>query len=254
MINNLDAVFVASNWGKQVLLENNITTKIVVSPLAANTSVFNKALYDQKNDDKYIFINIGKWEIRKGHDFLVEAFNAAFTENDNVELWMLNHNFFLSNAENKIWCDLYTQSKLGNKIKIFPRQNTHQDLAKIISLADCGIFPARAEGWNNEILEVMAMDKPVITTNYSAHTEYCTKENSYLIDIDSLCSAKDNKFFNGFGQWAHLGQKQLDQTVDYMRLVYSNNIRNNQNGLETAQSYSWNNTAKIIGDELYADS
>lgn len=254
MINNLDVVFVASKWGKQVLLDNDITTEIVVSPLAVNTNIFQKVLTTNKDNDKYVFINIGKWELRKGHDFLIEAFNNAFTEQDNVELWMLNHNFFLTENEQKIWQNLYLKSKLGSKIKIFPRQKTHQDLAQIINLADCGIFPARAEGWNNEILEVMAMDKPIITTNYSAHTEYCTDKNSYLINIDSLCDAKDDKFFNGFGQWALLGDHQLEQTTEYMRLVYSENIRNNPEGLRTAKSYSWKNTAKIIGDSLYANS
>jgi glycosyltransferase involved in cell wall biosynthesis len=254
MINNLDVVFVASKWGKTVLENNNITIPIVVSPLAVNSEIFKSTLSTNKDPNKYVFINIGKWEIRKGHDILVEAFNAAFNETDNVELWMLNHNFFLSSAEIKIWENLYTQSKLGSKIKILPRQKTHQDLAQIINLSDCGIFPARAEGWNNEILEVMAMNKPIITTNYSAHTEYCTAENSYLIDIDQLCAAKDDKFFTGNGEWEFLGRKQIEQMVEYMRLVYSKDIRNNPKGLETSKSYTWQNTAKIIGDSLYANS
>lgn len=254
MINNLDIVFVASNWGKEILLQNNITCNIVVSPLAVNLSVFQKFITPFKDNDKYIFINIGKWEVRKGHDFLIEAFNKAFNQTDNVELWMLNHNIFLSDAENKIWQNLYLNSKLGEKIKIWPRQKTHEDLAKIINLADCGIFPARAEGWNNEILEVMAMDKPIIATNYSAHTEYCTSDNSYLVSIDNLCSARDDKFFDGFGEWAHLGQNQMDQTVEYMRMVYDKNIRNNSQGVNSAKQYNWENTAKIIGDALYANT
>ena len=51
-------------------------------------------------------------------------------------------------------------------------------------MADCGLFPARAEGWNLELLEMMACGKQVIATNYSAHTEFCTKENSILIESD----------------------------------------------------------------------
>lgn len=252
-MNNTDCVFVASKWAKEILESNNIKTKIVVSPLAVDTMVFKPILNTERKDNTYRFINIGKWEIRKGHDFLVEAFNAAFTEDDNVELWMMNHNPFLNEQQNSVWHNLYSSSKLKDKIKFIPRVDKHSDVARIISQTDCGIFPARAEGWNNEILEVMAMNKPVITTNYSAHTEYCEQNNSFLIDIDRLCPAKDDHFFrHGFGQWADLGSAQMEQTIEHMRYVYKNNIRTNQNGLEVAQQYTWNNTADIISQELFS--
>jgi glycosyltransferase involved in cell wall biosynthesis len=115
---------------------------------------------------------------------------------------------------------------------------------------DCGIFPARAEGWNNEILEVMALNKPIITTNYSAHTEYCTKHNSFLIDVDGLTNADDGKFFNNEGQWANLGKNQMDQTVEHLQKVYKDNIKSNPSGLETIKKYTWDNTASIIKTEM----
>jgi len=247
-MNNTDVTFVASEWAKKVLEDNGVKAKIVVSPLAVDTSIFKPVL--RNPNPNFTFINIGKWELRKGHDILVEAFNAAFTDKDNVELWMMNHNIFLTDQENKIWQNLYKNSKLGNKIKIVDRVATHTQLADVIALADCGVFPARAEGWNNEILEVMAMNKPIITTNYSAHTEYCTKDNSYLVEIDKLSVANDGKWFNGFGEWADLGKNQFEQLVNHMREVYSKGIRSNLNGLETAKKYTWNNTANIIYSEL----
>jgi glycosyltransferase involved in cell wall biosynthesis len=251
-INNLDVVFVASKWGKNVLQNNGIKTKIVVSPLAVDTQIFTDHEHPKQfTKDTYKFVNIGKWEIRKGHDFLLEAFNNAFTENDDVELFMINHNPFLSAQENQIWVEMYKNSKLGNKITPIARVPTHLDLAKFIRDMDCGFFPARAEGWNNEILEVMALNKPVITTNYSAHTEYCTQDNAFLIDIDELTLAEDGKFFNGEGKWANLGDKQMDQAVEYLRKVYNNNIKTNPKGFETAKTYTWDNTASIITTEMF---
>lgn len=251
-INNLDVVFVASQWGKKILEDNGIKTKIVVSPLAVDTNIFKDHEHPKHfTKDTYKFINIGKWEIRKGHDFLLEAFNNAFNEDDNVELMMINHNPFLSAEENNIWVKMYKESKLGSKITPIARVSTHMELAKLIRDMDCGFFPARAEGWNNEILEVMALNKPIITTNYSAHTEYCTKDNAFLIDIDSLTTAEDGKFFNGEGKWADLGEKQMEQTVEYLKKVYNNNIKTNPKGLETAQKYTWDNTTSIITKELF---
>lgn len=250
-INNLDVVFVASQWAKKILENNDIKTKIVVAPLAVDTTVFKDHEHPkQLTNDTYKFVNIGKWEIRKGHDFLLEAFNNAFTPEDKVELFMINQNPFLSAQENQIWAEMYKNSKLGSKITPIARIPTHLDLARFIRDIDCGFFPARAEGWNNEILEVMALNKPIITTNYSAHTEYCTSDNSYLIDIDELTIADDGKFFNGEGKWAKLGDKQMEQAVSHLQKVYNDNIRTNPNGLKTAQKYTWSNTASILIQEM----
>lgn len=145
---------------------------------------------------------------------------------------------------------MYKSTTLGEKIKIFPRIPTQKSLAKLMAYSDCGIFPARAEGWNNEIMEMMAMNKPVITTNYSAHTEYCTKNNSYLIEIDELESAEDGIWFHGNGNWAKLSDNQIEQAVEYMRYVYSNKIVSNSQGLQDSYHYKWDDTVSIIEKNL----
>src|SRR5690242_318515 len=77
------------------------------------------------------------------------------------------------------------------KIKIIPFQETQSQIADIMRLTDCGVFPSRAEGWGLGALEMMACGKYNIVTNYSGFTEFCDKENSLLIDIDNLETAYD---------------------------------------------------------------
>ncbi len=248
--NLCDVLFVPSLWAKQVLENNGIKTPIIVCPQGVDTNIFFDNKPEDKPKDKYIFINIGKWEIRKGHDVLVQIFNSAFNDDDNVELWMMNHNPFLSKNIQDSWVKMYADSKLNNKIKFFPRVSTQSEVSKIMSYADCGIFPSRAEGWNNEAIEMMAMNKPIIITNYSAHTQYCNNDNSYLIDIDQTEPAIDNLWFNGDGNWAKLDAKQIEQAVEHMRFVYKNRIDSNPAGLQTASYHNWSKTANIIYDYM----
>jgi glycosyltransferase involved in cell wall biosynthesis len=138
------------------------------------------------------------------------------------------------------------QSPLRNKIKVFPRMKTHSNLAELMSYSNCGIYISRGEGWNLELLETMAMDKPVIASNYSAHTEYCNENNSFLVDMDEKELAVDNKWFFGTSQWAKIGQNQIDQTVEHMKYCYTNNVKTNEKGLETAKNLSWQNSANQI--------
>jgi glycosyltransferase involved in cell wall biosynthesis len=113
---------------------------------------------------------------------------------------------------------------------------------------DCGVFPSRGEGWNLEALELMACGKHVIVTDYSAHTEFCTKDNANLVTITEKELAFDNKWFHGQGNWAKIGEPQIEQTANYMKDFHVNNKRSeiNHRGIETALEFSWDNTARKI--------
>lgn len=250
-INSADAIFTPTHWGKEVLESNGVNIPVYVCPLGVDEKVFTNSITGFPTiKQNYTFIHIGKWEKRKSQDFLIKAFETAFTVNDNVELRLVPFNPFLTKEETAKWLSLVTQSPLKDKIKVYDRLPTQYDLASVINDSDCGVYLSRAEGWNNEIPETMILNKPVIVTNYSAHTEYCNAENSFLVNIDSLEPAFDGKWFNGVGKWASLGEKQLEQTVEYMRFVYNNSISTNPAGVETGRKYSWSNTVSVINDTL----
>jgi len=245
-INCCDHIFTSCAWAKDVLLKNDISIPITIAPLAVDTNIFNIPKKIRLDNNNYVFGHVGKWEKRKSQDILLKAFELAFDINDNVELWLLPHNPFLNKQEEEVWLDLVRNNKLKDKIKVFNRLATQYQLADFIFNIDCGVFLSRAEGWNNEILEFMAMNKPIIATNYSAHTEYCTDNNSYMVHVEDTELAEDGKWFFGTGKWAKLGDSEISQTVEYMRYVYKNKIISNTDGVKTAEKYSWKNTAQII--------
>jgi glycosyltransferase involved in cell wall biosynthesis len=249
-INASDAAFTPSHWSKNVLEKNGVKSPVYVCPLGVDQNIFKERIGLSPIKQNYTFIHIGKWEKRKSQDFLIKAFETAFTKNDDVELRLVPFNPFLNKEETEQWLEHVNKSPLKDKIKVYNRLPSQYDLASVISESDCGVYLSRAEGWNNEIPETMIMNKPVIVTNYSAHTEYCNSENSYLVDVNEVEPAYDGKWFNGFGNWAKLGPKQLEQTVDYMRFVYNNKVETNQAGVLTGKKYSWSNTVSVIDNTL----
>lgn len=249
-MNCCDHIFAPCAWAKQILIENDIKVPITVAPLGVDTNIFKVPTKIRFDTGKYIFGHIGKWEKRKAQDFLLKAFESAFDTNDDVELWLLPHNPFLNDSEIESWLDLVRNNKLKDKIKVYNRLPTQYHLADFINNIDCGVFLSRAEGWNNEILECMAMNKPIIATYYSAHTEYCNDKNSYVVHVEDKEIAEDGKWFFGNGSWAKLGDNELAQTIDYMRYVYSNKISSNPDGITSAEKYAWANTSKIILDTI----
>ena len=133
------------------------------------------------------------------------------------------------------------------KVKLLPRATTHKDVYNVMCAADAGVFPSRAEGWNLEALEMMAVGRQVIITDYSAHTEYCNSENSSLITITEEEEAFDGKWFHGGGKWAKFGDLQIKQLASHMKQIHAAKKSGfnlyNQAGVNTAQQYTWNNTA-----------
>lgn len=246
-LNSLDKIFVCSEWAKSVI-SNNISIDnqdIHVIPLGVDRNVFR--IPQTPKGETTIFFNCGKWEVRKGHDALVSAFNSAFSEEDNVELWMMCENPFYSESEQSEWISLYKNSKLGKKIKIIGRVETPEEVYNIMSNTHCGVFPSRAEGWNLELLEMMSCGKQVIATNYSAHTEFCDKENCILIEPGPQEMAYDGKWFHGkCGQWSSIGSQQIQELATAMKKVHNDKSPINQAGIDTASKYSWTNSAQKI--------
>lgn len=246
-LNHCDEIVVCSKWAERIIKDNGINKPTHVVPLGFNPLIFKPASI---LNGPTRFFNGGKWELRKGHDFILNCFNKAFIHSDNVQLVMLSDNPF-PQGRGSDWVKLYKESKLGYKITFVPRQSTQENVYYIMKQMDCGLFPARAEGWNLELLEVLACGKHVITTNYSGHTEFCTQESCRLIEITSLESANDGIWFNGFGSWARLDKDQEDEMIAHMREIHklkqSGELKQNHAGIIQANNFTWEkSTRKLI--------
>jgi len=262
-LKSCDDIFVCSHWAKNIIDEKiryfdklggrtwcgGPLSKVV--PLGVDTEVFTPKISKRKPT---IFLNVGKWEKRKGHYDIIQAFNFAFNENDNVELWMMCENPFLNQEQTQIWHNRCKDSKMGHKIRILPRVETDTQVAEIMQQADCGVFPSHGEGWNLEALEMLSCGKQVIATDYSAHTEFLTQENAWLLPINKMEPAYDGIWFYKQGNWASFDNFTLSKLAEYMKTIHnrkqSGQLELNMAGIKTAQKFTWGNTAETIIQHL----
>lgn len=276
-----DELIVCSQWAKTVC-EHAVNNKgpwipIHVVPLGVDSTIFSPAQLNRSREiltptvgagcsftlpyvktiidnNTTIFINIGKKELRKGHDIILECFQKAFGPNDNVKLLMVWANRILDEinpVESAAWEKMYNTSELHEKIVLYnnwlPSQN---DVSALIKSSDCGIFISRAEGWNLDLLEVMTCGLPVITTYYSGHTEYVNDQNAYYVKGNGLETAYDGVWFHGQGEWLHIDEASKSGIVAQMQYIHQAKQRGenlfNKAGVETAKRFSWENTAKQL--------
>lgn len=257
-LNYCDDLIVTSDWAAQVV-EQNTGLKPLIVNLGYDPSIFKIKPLPTHEDQVTIFANFGKFELRKGHDILAQAFNAAFEQDDNVALVMMPHNPFLNQEETNFWIKQYMESKLANKIQIITRVSTQEEVYNIMSQVHCGVFPSRAEGWNLEALEILASGRHLIVTNCTGHTEFCNTANSRLIDVSGEYEkAYDNKFFFGQGRWTKFTQDQFDQLVEHMRDVHTMNASGKlKTNISNVTDFTWENCSLQLNNALgdfYANS
>jgi len=249
-LSQCEKVVVASEWAKDIVETETGHKNVYVAPLGVDHTVFFPT---DQIQEKFIVFNCGKWEIRKGHDIILEVFRSAFPDNKDVELWMMCQNPVAPPEYNQQWNSHY---KKDLRVNLIDRVQNHHQLAQIMNQTSCGLFPSRAEGWNLELLEMMACGKPVITTDYSSHTQFCTDENSIKFKPSKFEEARDGVFFQGGeGEWASLDEIKRDM-AEALRHLYeqwkTDKKIMNQSGVMSAQKLNWLNTAEKVRDAINA--
>ena len=260
----LDKLLTCTQFAKNILIKHGIPEDFIgILPHGVDPELF---FFDEttcvSRNQETVFLNIGKFQLRKGHDVLLEAFNLAFEPKDPVRLVVHGINPLMNEDENQSWIRHFKESKMGSRIEISHTLFDNQrELIDLMRSADCGVFPARAEGWNLELLEMMALGKHVIATNYSGHTEFADHDNCRLIPVSKL--EKTNMTYANFGKqnafsreghWAFIGKDEVEQLVYYLKELHlmkqAGQLETNKAGITTARKYTWENAAKILLQEI----
>ena len=242
-LRSLDDLIVPSKWASEVCSSVGLPTPLVC-PAGYDDQIFKPIEY---RPSSCVFLSVGKWEVRKQQDMIVHAFNRAFEDSDNVSLWMSCDNRFIPQfVDNK---KKYYKELLGDKLKLLGRVDTHFDLARIMQQSYCFVAPSLAEGWNLPLLEAMGCAKFNIATNYSGHTEFCTKESTLLIEPTGLQKAVDDMWFKensltNCGEWCVY---DVDQLIEHMRDIYRKYKDGriwNWDSVIQAKKYTWSESSK----------
>jgi glycosyltransferase involved in cell wall biosynthesis len=255
-LQQLDAVLVCSKWAAGVIASSGVNTPLFVAPLGVDRSIFHDGVREGRSHDRphepgpTVFVNNGKWEWRKGHDFLLKAFCNAFTPRDDIVLKLLCRSYVLTAEGNDSWAKVFISSKIGPKVQLLPRVATQAEVAALLAECDCGVFPSRAEGWNLGLLECMSIGLNVIATEYSAHTEFVNAANCRLVDVDETEPPPAGDLLWGTGNWGKLGPSQMEQMVYHLREVHrlkqEGTLRRNDAGIATAKEFTWRRTAAAV--------
>ena len=219
--NMADEFWTTSKWGARVAEESGITTRIKVVPEGVDTEVFSPdgPRFETFDTPTFKFLALGKFEPRKGFDILIDAFSTAFGDNPDVELIIKADNIFTCiKTPGQILEQLLPilENRKLPKMKFVGQLADKHQLATLYRSCDAFVLPTRGEGWMLPGIEAMATGLPVITTGWSAMTEYMNDDNAILLDPGELVQANDPIFGATLqqGRWANPDPVELANKME----------------------------------------
>jgi len=117
--------------------------------------------------EKFTFITIGRLEPQKNTILLIEAI-----KNIDAKLWIIGDGYLRNSLELKV-----KNEKLEEKVKFLGRQ---KNVYKFLDKVDCFVFSSNYEGFPNVLLEALACNLPIISTDCKSGPREILAPNSDL--------------------------------------------------------------------------
>jgi len=213
----------------------NCNVPIEVIPESVDTSIFN----DQPNDKDldidlppFCFITVGQWGTigmdRKNIEGIIRVFKEAFKDHPDKE--KIGLVLKVNSISNSYMDETYTLNRIKSitreydefpKITLIHGHMTDYELSKLYkdSRIKAGIFLTHGEGWGLSIADFAACSKPIIASNWSAHTEFLNLGKWIKIPCEIKESGIENDLFAKGNRWAFPSHTEA---VRHMKKIYSN--------------------------------
>ncbi len=141
----------------------------------------------QLPEDKFLFLfsyDLNSYSPRKNPEAVIEAYRKAFAngadvENDGVGLVLKMHGRGYNENERAQLDKL--KLELPN-LYFVDETLTREELTGLQMSCDCFVSLHRSEGFGLAVAEMMALGKPVISTNWSATSEFVNEHNGCPVD------------------------------------------------------------------------
>ena len=253
ILNKNDAVITPSQFNYRIFAHTQLKRPLYYIPHCLDINIYNEDVEPLKNFNKFTFLFMGTWKIRKGYKQLVEAWLKEFTDKDGVQLVIKTDKIQAAKRYvEKI------QKQLGISKGIAPilfenKVFDEKELPKFIKSFDCFVSPSLGEGFCIPGLQCMALKIPVVITNFSGCLDYANGETATLIEPDGFVFYRDMDRIPQFRnkKWAFVSVKKIREA---MRFVLNNKeiVKNkSENGYNyVRENFNYNKIEKLFREML----
>jgi glycosyltransferase involved in cell wall biosynthesis len=245
----LHGIMVTSNHVKKIFKRCGIRIHMTVIPEGLDIPFVTSEPHPLKTKKHFKFLHISSGQYRKGVDVLLKAYFAEFTGQDDVCLVLkLYPNASLAKEISAL---IATRPEHGPELEIINSAEISDGYLKYLyEQSNAVVLPSRAEGFGLPMAEALELGKPLITTGYSGHRDFCNDSNAFLVDFKLVTS---ESHLNVTG--AKVAEPDPVSLRSRMRFVYEHEhapevLEKIAVGKQTARDLTWGNSAKAVTDFL----
>jgi glycosyltransferase involved in cell wall biosynthesis len=196
-IQEAEFVVTISEYNRRFLGElygTPVTDKTIVVHCGVDPDVFKpQQTVPRIENDKFTIICVASLEVRKGHHYLIEACAQLKAYNVNFECLFIGDGPARARIETQI-----EQLDLADSINLLGYQPRHR-VSELLAQADVMVLPSitiksgKKEGIPVALMEALAMEIPVISTDMSGIPELIEHEQTGLLvpECDSMALATE---------------------------------------------------------------
>jgi glycosyltransferase involved in cell wall biosynthesis len=257
---DVDFVWVPSCWGRDVLVANGIASeRIDIVPLGVDTKIFHPYLRRRiEASQPFRFLAVGKYEKRKAHRELLEAFTDAFGNSAETQLVIKADYFMDFENKQKAFSEMVASFGISN-VRVMQGKWASPQLFALYSSCDAFVFPSRAEAFGLPAIEAIATGLPIISTFYSGHTEFLQSVENSLFKISNTLQSIDDPEYQrywpsdtgDYGCWAQPSVASIAEGLIATKLQYATMADAAlKNSSIVRERFSWDATANKALDHL----
>ena len=198
---------------------------------------------------KVHFTLSGKFEKRKHTKEIIKSWLKKFGNDNRYMLSCCITNPFLKEEQQKQLLASILDNKHYSNINFIPRLKTNSEVNHFLNSSHIDLTGlSGGEGWNLPAFNATCLGKWSIVCNHSGHKAWATKDNSILIEPDEKEDVYDGLFFSKGSNWnqGRIYKFNEAKAVSAMEKAISMHGNINQNGLKTAEKFTYEKTVKKI--------
>ena len=251
-LNNQDNILVTCKETKRVFEESGVTSPVIYCPLGFDKKHFypiNKTVYPDK---RCVFSLFGKFEKRKGHQKVIQAWIKRFGKNRNYMLHAHIYNPFWRNGPQDYAAvqQMLTNGDRPFNVAFQPFVGTLTDFNDCLNAASIVIDMSGGEGFSLPSFHALAIGKHGVIHNCSAMSDWATNKNAVLVPSSGQIEAYDGVFFKPGMEYnqGNIYDFDTDAFIDACEKAEARWLSNpvNKEGLKLQKEFTWEKTVDTI--------
>ena len=216
-LNKNNAIVAPSQFTYRILAHEQIKRPLYYFPHCFDTKIYNNNVEKLNNYDKFTFLFIGTWKIRKGYVPLIEAFLKEFNEYEKVQLIIKTDKPKEALKYVETIKSQYKINKGKDNIIFEDNKYSEEEMSRFIKSADVVVSPTLGEGFLLPGLQAMALNVPIIVTDFSGPLDYASEDTCTFFNKSgfTLYNSMDGVPQFRRKKWAFVSTKEIRKKMRY---------------------------------------